>query len=206
MAQAPQLALTATDDGIQPPDDILRKFDVDNDDFADFAICMRIIAMQMQNTTLNDACKAVGVPVRTLYSGRWQELMAKARRVHAGPLLSSTLTMANYVYKEWPKIVESLVNVAKNGRKDHEKVQAAELLYQIYIMPIAQAPQDDSAERAYVNKPKNFNPMMPIQVNEGGTVIINQGNEKTSTDISATPVYDVDADMVSDTEDNDPAD
>lgn len=162
-------------------DQMLKDLDIDNKDFPDFMRCVTILAMQMEGMQFQDACDEVGVNRRTTYDNRWLDLMAKARRFHARPLLAQQAITANYVFREWDNIVRSLVQVAKFGARDHEKVQAAELLYQIYIQPIQTAPQDDSKEMEYLRKPKNFNTMTPIQVNEGGTVIINNGTPDTDT-------------------------
>jgi len=162
---------------IELTDEMLKSLDIDNNDFVDFTVCVRILSLQLEGMTFSDACAEVGIARATTYQTRWVDLMAKARRFHARPLLAQQANTSNYVYSEWDNIVRSLVNVAKNGARDHEKVQAAELLYQIYIQPIQEAPQDDSKEMEYLRKPKNFKTLTPIQVNEGGTVIIHNGDK-----------------------------
>lgn len=156
-----------------PSEEVMQALDLNHIDFGDFAICLKLISYQTAGMGFGAAAAAAGVPVRTLYEKRWVELLAKARRVAAGYLMQGVANAASQVYNEWPEIVNSIINVAKNGQRDHEKVAAAELLHHIFIEPIQQAPSDDTPEREYLKKPKNFNPSAPIQVNEGGTVIIN---------------------------------
>lgn len=156
-----------------PSEAVMQELDLDHIDYGDFAACLKLLSYQTDGLTFKAAAAAAGIPIRTLYEKRWVELLAKARRVATGYLMHGVANASAQVYQEWPAIVNSIIDVAKNGKRDHEKVAAAELLHHIFIEPIQQAPSDDTAEREYLKKPKNFNPSAPIQVNEGGTVIIN---------------------------------
>ncbi len=175
MKSAPQLDLVPVT--FEITEQVLQELNVDNSDYPDFVRCVEILKLQIKGHTFKDACATAGVNVRTTYETRWLELQAKARKLLARPLLENVAAQSNLVYDEWGNIIKSLVNVAKTANFDRDKVAAAELLYQIYIQPIQEAPKDDVAESNYFKKPKNFNPLTPIQVNDGGTVIINQGKE-----------------------------
>lgn len=166
-----------------PSEEVMSQLDVSVADFGDFAMCLKIISNQADGMSLKKAAETAGVPIRTLYEKRWQEMMHKAQRVATGFLMTGLAAATAEVYEEWPAIIHSIVMVAKTGQRDHEKVAAAEFLHHAFIEPIQSVPQDDSKELAYMKKPKNFNPLTPIQVNEGGTVIIHNGTEPNTEQI-----------------------
>ena len=161
-----------------PSDEIMKQLDLGLVDVGDFAICLNIIKCQMDGMTVTDACLANNVSRYNMYEPHWKTLMEKARRLTTGYLMQNTQAAAQKVYSRWDEIIDSMINVALNGGRDHEKVQAAELLFNAYILPVQTTPQDDSKEAEYMRKPKNFNNLTPIQVLEGGTVIINAKEEK----------------------------
>jgi hypothetical protein len=178
----PTLSLTTTNGPQLLPQQWIDDLGIKNGDLADFSKCLEIIHLQMAGSTITQAYTSMGLGESTFYSPHWRKIMGKARQVIASFMIQGAQNAASRVYAEWPAIIESMINVAKNGRQDHEKVKAAELLATIYIVPLQEAPVEDSAQVQYLNKKHNFNPSVtPIQVNEGGTVNIISAQQPPSS-------------------------
>lgn len=184
MTHPPNLTLVPKFD--LPPTELVEQLGLDPADMGDFFLCLKIVQLEMQRVRFSAACAQVGVAHQNFASARWQKLMNKALAFVAGPLLTEVRNTTAQAFEAWPDLVASLVNVGINGGRDHEKVQAIELFYNIFIAPQTQVAQDDQAGVDYLKKIKNFDPqspmhlIQPIQVNEGGTVIIQTG-EKDET-------------------------
>lgn len=150
---------------------------VAEEDYTTFVKLIEIIKLQSEGTNVIDACKSVGMARSTFYTARIRRLMDKARQVVLKPAIMMAQSAATYVYEEWPEVVKSMVWVSKNSNNHMARVKAAEVLGALYIANQMPSEQGESQEIAYMLKPKNFNNMTPIQVNEGGTIIINQAED-----------------------------
>ncbi len=167
----------------------LEGLQLEETEVVNFFKVFNILSLQMEGRTIEDACAEVGVPVTVFYRPVWRKLASMARRVLASKLMVKVDNISNRVFDRWDDIVDSMINVSINGGRDHEKVAAAELLYKIYIEPTRHAQPDDKNEKAYLNKPKNFNPMQPtITVQAGATLNITQEKviEMTSESLTSS--------------------
>lgn len=173
---------------IELTDEILKKYEIKPEDMLDFTIALQVVELQFGGMSLNKAAEQNNISASVLnHSQHWIELLNKAKKFMAAPRLREAVESRNYLYGKWPDLIKSLVNVGLNGGRDHEKVAAIELLHQMFPETVQEPASDDTAEKVYLRKPKNFDPqallkevsvMQPIQVNEGGTIIINQTQEK----------------------------
>lgn len=176
------------DELISDPDlhPALEGLEIDASDTTDFLKCFRILELQMEGMTLKDACSEVGVLPQQFHKSRWQGLANLARRVLTAKVMVSVDNLANRVYERMPEMIDSMINVALNGGKDHEKVAAMELLWKMY--PNVAGSKEEMGEKPqsdYLKKPKNFNPMTPvINIQPGATITITNQSQDV---IDVTP-------------------
>ncbi len=145
------------------PQDVLVEWGVQSVEFPDFWRALHFVTLQARQMSIKDCAKYAGISYAMLSSSKWRRLIGIARNMVIGQALLQAQSVTAYVFEEWPDIVRSIVSVAKNGKRDSDKVDAAELLHAMFINRV-EPERDVSAEKAYLDTPQSFNPAQPLQI------------------------------------------
>lgn len=172
----------------------------DPEDFIAFIKAFKYTLYRSQGDSAIEACRKIGMHRNTIYSEKWQGMLAKAQRLLLSKLSNNVMAANNMVFERWPEMMQRLVDDAANpATPARDRADVMEFLYMSVIAPSAEEKRDDSAERIYLQNlsKAQFNPLAPITI-VTPQVNIGAQDEPTIT-ITRRPDADMDADIVMDT-------
>lgn len=176
-----------------PSPEILEELGIEPEDLDKFYICLRFVIAQADGMSVTDAAHEAGIVRNKYYDPKWADLFAAARRLIIGSAMLETSGVSARVFRKWPEIVAQLIDTALTAQRGHDKTEAAELLFNMFIKDSDEAP-DASEAKKYLKEQPNFNPAANQYIIEAGANVTI--NTSPPTQQASGEVIDVEATSV----------
>jgi len=127
----------------------LRSLNLKPNEYGDFMKAVDVCVLLRQGQTWDQVSAAVGVPKRTLQWDRWQSLIRKAMTYLIDSETTQVRAAEAAALAEWTNIVNIQVHVAKHGKLDRDRIEAAKFLHEAIVSKVKEMP-DVSSQKKYL--------------------------------------------------------